>query len=185
MFWPGPSVVSQRPAHLPCCAPGRPRACLRPACPARLACAPRSLSLRVMSLVQWLYCNTALPISLAPVSQYSELYCDTILQLGSPPWSRYNPLYYDTSPAIPACNTIVVLQYNFSSQLHLSCNTNSILQYNFPPSQYNLGSSQFPISAPNFFFRFFFHFHLFFSLYIYIYIYIYIYSNYFQQLEKS
>ena len=52
----------------------RPRAqhpCRTPSAPAARPC------LRAVSLVQWLYCYTTLPMSLAPRSQYTKVYCDT------------------------------------------------------------------------------------------------------------
>ena len=86
-----------------------------------------------MSLVQWLYCNTALPISLT-WSQYTKVYCDTMALPSLPPGHdtasvllpkascslQYNPAY---------------LQYKFSSQLAISCNTLPLLQYNPLPKR--------------------------------------------------
>ena len=61
-------------AQRPLCAP------VSCACaPTPSACAVSQVQCQAVSQVQWLYCNTALPIALAPMSQYTRLYCDTTL----------------------------------------------------------------------------------------------------------
>ena len=77
---PLPSAPAERPCRASACAP---RALARPA---RLCRAP---SLHAVSLVQWLYCNTTLPMSLAPRSQYTRVYCDT--NCPQPSLLQYNP----------------------------------------------------------------------------------------------
>ena len=83
--WPcrgQPSVVSQAPngrivaetlaVSQACMAVSQHRECV----PARCATlTPRAPNVCVVSQVQWLYCNVALPISLT-LSQYTKVYCD-------------------------------------------------------------------------------------------------------------
>ena len=143
----------------------RARSC-RPAHPSAHACAcctPQLLmpARRVAATVAVLQYSTA-----QPQSQYSELYCDTILPTANVSATiQCSVLGYSFCLLQPLPATIqdIVSQYNFLT-LSPPCNT---------ISQYKMGSSKFPISAP-FFFSFFFHYNQIFIFFIY-----------FQQLKKS
>ena len=154
-----------------CCVPRVPQRQ-----PARLAPLPSAVS-----LMQGLYCNTALPISLS-YSQYSELYCDTLFLPGQPPLC-HNTLYCivihsaSTKPST-SCNRPIVLQYHF----FLTQPTLLAFESRYTHSlAIQLGSSPFPICTKNvFFFRSFFFISsswknnkkkYIYTLYIYIYIY--------------
>ena len=149
-----------RSARLPC----RSAARLRPLCraPARLTPACLVFSACAVSQVQWLYCNTALPISLT-WSQYTKVYCDT-MPLSHQPVAIHFKSCNTILPSLTAalyCNTPVcpaiqssppslllqynlwpiypILQYSFFSSAYRTPKGHVTIQY--PLSQYNLGSS--------------------------------------------
>ena len=116
------AVVSQRRARAPTRCAARLSA-LSPSARAPNACA--------VLQVQWLYCNTALPISLT-WSQYTKVYCDTMSNCQPFP-GHDTKLYCDPIPfqasllycnTKPSCNTIS------AHPSCLSCNTIIVLQYN-------------------------------------------------------
>ena len=179
---PHPYSAPRVRPRLPLALPARARRLRSPRAPAsylrarvvparsRRARAPaaRCPAPRAVSQVQWLYCNTTLPMSL--LSQYNCFYCDTNFpQLVFLP--QYTRLYCDTVSALSSAIQTSVLQY--TSSLAFSCmpynnciavqfSAYPMLQYNPAPIyitiqcpllQYNLGSSPTQICTI-FFFRF-------------------------------
>ena len=100
--------------------------------------------------IQILYRDTALFPNQASQLQYNVLYCNIVLQQPQVLMSQYGILSHDTiscpQPSLPACNTILVLQYNpclsspFKTTI-LQYNLAFLLQYTWdcctPRLQYN------------------------------------------------